>query len=415
MTATTLNADSALVFYRAAWESRLARPNQLPPDGDWNTWLVMAGRGFGKTRLGAEWLAWNAARLPDTRWAIVAPTSSDARDTCAEGVSGVLTVLDRFHRLRTWNRSLGEIRLTNGSRIKLFSADEPDRLRGPQFHGAWVDELAAFRYSDAWDQLMFGLRLGDHPRVVVTTTPRPNSLVRSVMEMPTTIITRGSTFDNAENLSSVALDRLRQQYEGTRLGRQELYGELLEDVEGALFSRSDLDKARVNTLPEGIVRRVVGVDPAATSGEDADSTGIVVASVTDDGHLYVEADLTCRERPEGWARKAVDAYHDYGAHTVVAESNQGGEMVAFTLKTVDKTVPIKMVHASKAKRTRAEPIASLAEQGKVHMVGMLSDLEDELCSWVPGDPSPDRLDAMVWACTELAFRYSPRPVVRFKT
>lgn len=415
MTEALLTADTALVYYRAAWETRMARPNQLPPDGDWTVWLVMAGRGFGKTRLGAEWLAWNAARLPDTRWAILAPTSSDARDTCAEGVSGVISVLDRFHRLRAWNRSLGEIRLTNGSRIKLFSADEPDRLRGPQFHGAWVDELAAFRYPDAWDQLMFGLRLGQHPRTVVTTTPRPNALVRSVMDMPNTVITRGSTFDNRENLSSVALDRLRQQYEGTRLGRQELYGELLDDVEGALFSRKDLDAARVKHTPDTVVRRVVGVDPASTSGEDADSTGIIVVSVTDDGHLYVEADYTCRESPEGWARKAVDAYHQHEANSIVAESNQGGEMVSFTLKTVDKTVPIKTVHASKAKRTRAEPIASLAEQGKLHMVGMLSDLEDQLTSWVPGDPSPDRLDAMVWACTDLAFRYDPKPVVRFRT
>lgn len=411
----TLTPETALPFYRAAWLTRLARPNQLPPEGTWGVWMVMAGRGFGKTRLGAEWLAFEAARRPQTRWAIVAPTYPDARDTCAEGVSGVVGILDRYRRLAMWNRSLGELKLTNGSRIKLFSGDEPERLRGPQFHGAWIDELGSFRYEDAWDQLSFGLRLGDRPRVVVTTTPRPTSLVRRVLKDPNTVVTRGSTFDNAANLSQVALDRLRERYEGTRLGRQELWGELLEDTPGALFTRDILDRDRVRNAPE-LVRVVVAVDPAVTSHEESDETGICVAGADEHGHLYVLADYSCRATPEGWATRAVRAMNDHGADTIVAEKNQGGETISAVLKQVDKSAPVKLVHASKGKKTRAEPISAMHEQGRIHLVGSFPDLEDQLCTWTPEElKSPDRLDAFVWACTELSNRYAPGPVIRFST
>lgn len=415
MSTLQLTPETALPFYRAAWLTRFARENQLPPEGDWTVWLVMAGRGFGKTRLGAEWLAYEASRQPATRWAIVAPTGSDARDTCAEGVSGVVAILERYHRIATWNRSLGEIRLRNGSRIKLFSAEEPERLRGPQFHGAWVDELGAFRYEDAWDQLSFGLRLGHNPRVVVTTTPRPTALVRRVMKDPNTVITRGSTFDNSKNLSPIALARLKERYEGTRLGRQELLGELLDDTPGALFTRANLDRDRVKNPPE-LVRVVVAVDPAATSGDESDETGIVVVGADEDGHLYVIADYSLRGTPEGWASRAVRAMYDHGADTIVAEKNQGGEMVTSVFKQVDKQAPVKLVHASKGKRVRAEPISAMSEQGRIHMVGSLPELEDQLVSWTPDEGySPDRLDAFVWGCTELSTRYQPGPVVRFHT
>lgn len=400
------------------WFHKHARSPQVAPDGDWNTWLILAGRGFGKTRVGAEWVKDRALALPGTRWAIIAPTYADARDTCVEGESGLLGVLPR-EWVAKWNRSLGELDLTNGSRVKLFSADEPDRLRGPQHHGAWCDELAAWKYPEAWDQLQFGLRLGDRPQTVVTTTPKPVPLLTGdgrdgrrlgLMRRDRVVITRGSTFDNAANLSAAALDELRTRYEGTRLGRQELHAEILDDVEGALWTRAMLDTAAVAHAPE-LVRTVVAIDPAVTSGEESDETGIIAAGIGADGHLYVLHDRSGRFSPAEWANRAVALYDEVSGDRVVGEVNNGGDLVEANLRVADPQVPYKRVTATKGKRLRAEPVAALYEQGRVHHLPGLGLLEDQMTSWTPeSGGSPDRLDALVWAITELALGEGPRRV-----
>jgi phage terminase large subunit-like protein len=378
------------------------RPSQAPPDGDWLVWLILAGRGWGKTRTGAEWLAESALRTAGSRWAVVAPTYADARDTCVEGESGLLAVLPGA--VQQWNRSLGELTLSNGSRIKLFSADEPERLRGPQHHGAWCDEPASWRYgTEAWDQLQFGLRLGDHPRTVVTGTPKPIRLVKTLAERgaPEVVITRGSTFDNAANLAPAALAELRARYEGTRLGRQELYAELLLDTPGALWTQATIDDDRVTQAPT-LTRVVTAIDPAVTSGDQSDETGIVTVGVGIDGHAYVLADRSCRLSPDGWARRTVAAHDEFEGDRIVAEVNNGGDLVERVIRTVDAAVPYRAVHASRGKRVRAEPVAALYEQHRVHHVGVFGDLEDQMCGWTPeSGTSPDRMDALVWALTDL--------------
>jgi phage terminase large subunit-like protein len=382
---------------------QLARKEQLPPEGDWNVWLYLAGRGAGKTRTAAEWLAWEAISKPETRWAIVAPTFSDARDTCAEGESGIINILHRYQMLKMYNRSMGEIALTNGSQIKLFSADEPDRFRGPQHHGAWCDELAAYRYQDAWDQLQFGLRLGDKPRVVVTTTPRPTSLIRILAgrEDGSVAVTRGSTFDNAANLAPSALLELQARYNGTRLGRQELYGEILEDQEGALWTRGLIDRCRIKEHPP-LSRIVVSIDPAVTNTAASDETGIIVAGCDAGGHGYVLHDGSMKGSPLEWAQKAVELFDKYKADSLLVEVNQGGDMVSAVLKQVRTTLPIREIRAHVGKKLRAEPVAAMYEQGRVHHVGEFARLEDQMTIWTPADAtSPDRLDAMVQAFSDL--------------
>lgn len=392
---------------RVLWQKQLARPEQLPPPGDWSVWLIISGRGWGKTRTGAEWLAWMAVSNPGTRWAIVAATFGDARDTCVEGDSGLLGILRRYAQVKKWNRSLGELQLMNGSVVKLFSADEPDRLRGPQFHGAWCDELAAWKYMESWDQLQFGLRLGSDPKVLVTTTPRPIQIIQQMVRRDdgSVTVTRGATFDNAANLAPAALAQLKARYEGTRLGRQELYGEVLNDIEGALWGMSMIENARITPAAYedvSVVRRIIAVDPAITSHEESDETGIVIASRDADGHLYVEGDFSMKGRPDEWARRVVHLYDEYECDSIVIEINQGGDMVESTLRTVRNTLPIRKVRASKGKKIRAEPISALYEQGRAHHIGRLDKLEDQMCSWSPDDAkSPDRLDALVWAMTDL--------------
>lgn len=386
---------------RPPWP-RLARPEQQEPDGDWSTWLILAGRGFGKTFAGAGWLAHQAMNRRGD-YAAIAPTFRDLRDVCVEGPSGLLTMLGTCD----WNRSLGELRLPNGSRIFAVSAEEPDRLRGRNLSGAWCDELAAFPNPERlWaEALMPALRIGERPRVVVTTTPRAGKLLKDLTTRDdgTVTVTRGSTFDNATNLSRAALSELVTRYGGTRMGRQELDGELLEDMEGALWTASLLDATRVHTVPSDLVRVVVGVDPAVTSGERADETGIVVAARGADGHVYVLADYSGKYSPDGWAQRVGYAYERHQADAVVVETNQGGDLVVRVLRSGRSQLPVKPVHASRGKRTRAEPISALWEQGRAHVVGSLPDLEEQLVSWAPGvGASPDRLDAMVWAATDLA-------------
>lgn len=391
----------AALTARNDWLDR-ARPDQVTPGGDWDTWLILAGRGWGKTRTGAEDAAWFGMGHPESRVAIVAPTAADARDTCIEGESGLRGVIPGG-MLHAWNRSLGELILTNGSRFKAFSAEEPERLRGPQHHRAWCDELAAWKYPEAWDQLLFGLRLGQRPQAVVTTTPKPTSLIKGLLADPRSHVTRGRTMDNAANLAPSALARLKEKYEGTRLGRQELDAEILGDMPGALWAMSSLDAYRLRSVPE-CGRIVVAVDPAATNNPDSDEHGIIVAGLDGQRGVVIE-DASLKGTPAEWARRAVSLYRSYSADGIVVEVNQGGDMVSHVLRSVDPNVNIIEVRASRGKHVRAEPIAALYEQGRIVHAGAFPDLEGQMTQMTvhgyEGPGSPDRLDAMVWAFTEL--------------
>jgi phage terminase large subunit-like protein len=391
-------ARSPAAVARAKWLAS-ARPAQITPQGDWRVWLVLAGRGFGKTRLGAEDVAWYAATHPGHQIAVVAPTLQDVRGTCFAGVSGLLSCIPEAE-IADYNKTILQITLTNGAMIRGFSADTPNRLRGPQFHRAWCDELAAWQYSDAWDQLQFGLRLGTNPQAVVTTTPRPTQLVRALTKDPRTLSTRGSTFDNADNLAPEAIAALRERYEGTRLGRQELYAEILDDVDGALWTR---EMIQVAPLPD-MQRVVIGVDPSG----GGDEIGIVAAGRGVDGLFYILEDATCSLSPSGWARRVGEVYDRHRADKIIAERNFGGDMVESTIRTARPNLPVKMVTASRGKAVRAEPIAALYEQGKVRHNRGLDRLEDQMMQFTlsgyVGDGSPDRVDALVWAMTELALK-----------
>jgi phage terminase large subunit-like protein len=313
----------------------------------------------------------------------------------------VVNILREYGTLQDYNRSIGEIILKNKSRIKLFSGEEPDRLRGPQFHGGWFDELAAFKYAEAFDQYKFGLRLGEHPQTVITTTPRPTKQIRELAKREDVRVVRGSTFDNAANLSESALAELRLRYEGTKLGRQELYGEIIDDNDHALWNRRNIDENR-ETTPPPLARIVVAIDPAVTSSDDSDETGIVVAGVANDGHYYILEDVSLKASPEKWARQAVEAYHRWKADRIIGETNNGGDMIEALLRQVDSRVSYKKVTATRGKAVRAEPIAALYEQKRAHHVGVFPNLEDQMCNWTIDDKSsPDRMDAMVWALTEL--------------
>ena len=401
-------------IYREAWV-RDARKPQLTPSGDWFIWLVLAGRGWGKTRTGAEDVAHYALHNAGARIAVVAPTFADARDTCIEGESGLRRVLPP-RTITAWHRSLGELELFNGSRFKLFSADEPDRLRGPQHHRAWCDELAAWPYPQAFDQLLFGLRLGDDPRVIVTTTPRPVPLVRSLVarEHNDVFVTRGTTFENEENLAPRIVRELKRLYGGTRLGRQELNAEILDDAEGALWTRSQIDAQRV-PAPPPLDHTLVALDPAVTSGATSDETGIIVAGRSADGQIYILADASGIYTPDGWARAAAHLAEVHGATQVVGEVNAGGDLIARVLQQTAPHLAFKNVRAVKGKVARAHPVAVLYERGRVHHVGSLPKLEDQMLKFTnvgTAGNSPDRVDALVWAVTELAHGIGGGPRLR---
>jgi phage terminase large subunit-like protein len=395
----------ALLYDWSFW----ARPGQLPPAGNWRVWLLLAGRGFGKTRTGAELVRARVAAWTARRLALVAPTAADARDVMVEGESGILAISPPWDRPR-YEPSKRRLTWPNGAIATLYSADEPERLRGPQHDATWCDELGSWRYPEAWDMLMLGLRLGSDPRVVVTTTPRPTKLIRTLLADPTAVVTRGSTYENRTNLAPAFLQQIIRRYEGTRLGRQELEAEILDDVPGALWTRGVIEASRASAAPT-LIRVVVAIDPAVTSSEDSDETGIIVVGRDGQGRGWVLADASGRYPPAEWAKTAIAAYHSHRADRVVAEVNNGGEMVEATLRVIDPSVSFAAVRAARGKLTRAEPVAALYEQGRVHHLGVFPQLEDQMCGFVPADHgdlgprlrggSPDRVDALVWALTDL--------------
>jgi phage terminase large subunit-like protein len=387
----------------------IARAKQLPPDGDWRIWLILAGRGFGKSRSINEWAIEQAYNQPGSYGALVAATASDVRNVVMEGPAGIMNISPPDFR-PIYKPSVNTVEWPNGTKAFTYTADKPARLRGPQHHWAIVDELAAWRYADAWDQLMFGMRLGTDPRVAVATTPRAIPIIKSLVVDPTVVVVSGSTYENKDNLAKPFLDAIVRRYEGTTLGQQELYAKLLSDNPRALWKRDNLEALRLMKHPD-LVRIVVGVDPQAKKDsrtreleggyDDISETGIVVAGIGADGQGYVLDDLTVNGSPDEWGRAAVTGYHKFSADRMAGEVNNGGDMVEHTVKVVDRTISFKQLHASRGKHTRAEPVAALYEQGRVHHVGMFAALEDQMCQWVPGDDSPDRMDALVWALTEL--------------
>lgn len=396
-----------------------ARPEQLPPPGNWFVWLLRSGRGFGKTRTGSEWVI-SRAKAGYRRIALVGQTKADVRDTMIElGDSSILKASPPWF-MPAYEPSKRRLTWPNGAVAIVYSGDEPDQLRGPQHDSAWVDELAKFKYpTDTWSNLLFGLRIGRKPQVVVTTTPRPIPLIKQLLVDGDTVDVRRPTDDNIANLSPTFIRKVVEPMRGTRLGRQELEGEILDDNPNAMWGRGTIEDGRVMRAPD-MQRIVVGVDPSGSAR--GDEAGIVVAGVARDPvtkllHLYVLEDASVQGSPLTWGRAAVTAYHRWKADRVVGEGNYGGEMVETTIRAVESElaqseagligrerlarVAYKQVHASRGKAIRAEPIAALYEQGRGRHVGMFAELEDEMCQWQPGDDSPNRMDALVWAATEL--------------
>ncbi len=381
-----------------------ARPSQLPPDGDWTVWLILAGRGAGKTRSAAEWVRSMVESGQARNIAIVGATASDVRDTMVEGCSGLLSIAP------SWNRPLYEpskrrVTWPNGAIATMFSSEEPDRLRGPNHDLAWADELGSWQNQQAtWDMLQLTLRLGARPRCCISTTPKPSKLLKDLVSRKghDVVITGGSTFENRANLASAFLDSIVRRYAGTRLGRQELEAEMLVDIEGALWQLDMIERARIDAAHVPVMKRVVvAVDPAVSVGENSDETGIVVAGLGDDGKGYILEDASGKHMPHEWARKAISLYRKHSADRIVAEVNMGGQMVESTIRAIDPNVSYRGVHAKKGKFVRAEPVSALFEQGRVRIVGSFPQLEDQLCSYDGSGDSPDRLDAMVYAVSSL--------------
>lgn len=409
----SLTDEEAIAF---EWDWRnFARLEQLRPENLGHTkthWLVLAGRGFGKTRTGAETVRQWAAEPLEAPIHIAAPTASDIRKVMIEGPSGLLSCYPPSDRPR-YEPSKGHmITWANGNIAYCFSADEPERLRGPQCGRYWADELCAWRFAqDAWDNLTFGFRAGNNLQGVITTTPKPTKLLKQIIADSTTIVTRGSSYDNRANLAPEFLNTIVSKYEGTRIGRQELLAEILEDIPGALWTREMIDKARVQRTEVEqhkhlIYRIVVAIDPAVSNTDDSDETGIVVLALTRSAHVLILDDLTCRESPLGWARIAVNAYRKFGADRIIAEVNNGGDLVEANIRAVSPDVAFRAVRASRGKTRRAEPVAAVYEQGRVHHVGSFPELEDQMCAYNPkmetsDGESPDRMDALVWGVTAL--------------
>ncbi|MCK4204568.1 DNA-packaging protein [Brucella pituitosa] len=398
-----------------------ARDAQLPPSGDWRVWLILGGRGSGKTRAGAEWVSGMALGLAPfaTRAcghiALIGETFADAREVMVDGPSGILSV-SRASRPR-YETTRRRLLWDNGAVASLYSSEDPDGLRGPQFDAAWCDELAKWKNPQAtWDMLQFGLRLGDSPRQVVTTTPRAVPLLKTLMTDNSVAMTHMRTSENASNLADGFMQAINQRYAGTRLGRQELDGELIEERAGALWSRERIEQCFEQEAPQ-LVRILVAVDPPASSGKSSDACGIVVAGIDECsiGHVIADESMSMA-KPHQWARRAIALYHSFEADAILAEVNQGGEMVAAVLSAEDASVPVLMRRASRGKWLRAEPVAALYEQDRVRHAGRFPALEDEMCDFAPeglsNGRSPDRLDALVWALGELMLSADRKPRIR---
>lgn len=414
---------------RDAWEILLytwtfwARVEQLEPDGYYFVWFCLCGRGWGKTRTGAEAVRkW--AEEGTELIALVAETPGDARDVMVLGPSGILAIsppsfcpkYEPTKRLLQWPRLRDDWIVRPGPQGHIYSGNNPDQLRGPQHEKAWVDELPKFPYArKVWENLLFGLRDADEPSICVTTTPKPISLVKEILARKSTVLVHGSSYDNRDNLSAVYYSEVIEPLEGTELAEQEIHARLLDEARGALWTREMIAKFRVDRIPEDVelVRGGVGVDPPISSKEGSAECGIVAAAMGDDGHCYVLADASARGRPATWAARAVATYDDLDPifrDCLVYETNQGGEMVAHTLTGERAGLPLRSVHASKGKQARAQPVALKAEKGLIHFVGVFPELEDQLCTWVPGGDSPDRLDAFVWIVRYLMI--GPQQVTR---
>ncbi len=395
-----------------------SRPKQMEPSQEllkakgitsWRIWMVMAGRGFGKSRTGAETVRARVESGRSKRISLIARTASDIRDVMIEGQSGIMRISPPWNRPK-YEPTKRRLTWPNGAVATTFSADQPDALRGPECDFAWCDELATWRYMEAWDNLMFGLRLGLNPQCIVTTTPRPIKVIRDLDKDPYCVVTTGSTLENAGNLAPSFLESILRKYSGTRLGRQEILAEILEDIAGAVFQRAWIDAGRRNdrfkTRPEAMDRMCVAIDPAMTSGEDSNETGLVVAGRDHNRHGYVFEDASGRMAPSEWVMTAIRLYNTWQCDYIVAEVNNGGEMIANAIHQVDANIRVKEVVATRGKLVRAEPVGMVYEQGRGHHVGMFPELEDQMCRFTPDfirqpDDSPDRMDALVWAFTDL--------------
>lgn len=401
------DAEALLTDWRS-W----ARPEQIAPSLAWVVWLILAGRGWGKTRTGAEWVRSRVDAGTARRIALVGRTAADTRDVMLEGESGLLSIFPA-HQRPDYEPSKRRVTFHTGAIATLYSADEPNLLRGPQHDTAWCDELAAWKYPDAWDQLILGLRLGD-PRAVVTTTPRPTPIIRDLAKRPTTRVTRGSTYDNKRNLAAAFLREVTAKYEGTRLGRQELHAELLDDTPGALWTRALLDTCLCREVPTAFRRVVVALDPSVAKDGGGDEAGLVVVGLDLCGLLWVLEDDSGQYGPEVWAKRACELAAKWSADCLVAEANNGGALVELVVRAAwddPKQLPprVKLVHAAQGKRARAEPVAALYEQRKLRHAGGLPKLEDEMCTWAAASStaSPNRIDALVWGATELGLEVQP--------
>jgi phage terminase large subunit-like protein len=382
---------------------RKARDNQIVVDeDDYNIQLFLAGRGWGKTLTGAYDIVQYCLINPNSICGVIAPTYGDLKRVCFAGESGLLGILDKgLLNDSGYNKSANEIEFYNGSKIIGFPAIEPDRLRGVQFHRVWCDELASWRYRETFDNLMMALRLGESPKCIITTTPRPTELIKELAVRSDTKIIKGSTFDNVANLAPSAIKMLKERYEGTRLGRQELYAEILEDIEGALFHSANIEQNRIEVTPD-MQRIVIAIDPAVTANSNSDETGIVVAGRGVDNHFYILEDKSGVFSPDVWIKRAIELYYKFDADRIVCEVNNGGDLIEKLLRVQDVNVPYSSVRATRGKMLRAEPISALYEQGKVHHVGYFKELEEQMCSYTPDTvKSPDRLDSLVWGISSL--------------
>jgi phage terminase large subunit-like protein len=402
--------QAALMYDWPFW----ARPSQIEPEGDWTYWLILAGRGFGKTRTGSETVR---------RWIrtcdmvnLIGATVDDAREIMIEGESGILAICPDGER-PAYKKTERKLIWPNGAVSLIFTADEPERLRGKQHKKLWADELAAWRYQEAWDQAKFGLRIGERPQAVITTTPKPLAHITDLLKDKATVVTRGTTYENKANLAPSFFDAIIKRYEGTRLGRQELRAEVLSDTPGALWSHEMIRHIPVSAVPQ-LSRIVVAVDPPATSHENSNECGIVAVGQARQARsdaAYVLADRSGVMAPHEWALKAVNLYREVEADLIVAEVNQGGDMVEAVIRSVDPDVPVKSVRASRGKAIRAEPVSALYARGIVYHCELFEALEDQMCAFTPDfdrteNGSPDRLDALVWGLTEL-FPALTAPVV----